>query len=209
MTPTHLSVSRKYDFLSRFYDFIWRHYTQKTISRAISLVRLKGNEKICDIGCGTGALEEALFILHPSLSMDACDISGRMVERARKKLGEKDNLSFFVGDFLNFPFEKEGHDLLFSLSNFHYFKNPEAILKKGYDMIKPGGEFVLVDWCRDGIRAKAYRFYMKFFDKSFCHVYTIEEINTLLAKTGWKVERVETFSIRCFWEMMAIRARRM
>src|SRR3989338_6033779 len=175
MSPTHLSVSRKYDFLSRFYDFIWRHYTRKTVSKAIALVRLKGNERVCDIGCGTGALEEALFILHPSLSMDACDISDRMVERARKKLGENDNLSFFVGDFLKIPFEKEKYDLLFSLSNFHYFKNPEAVLRKGHDIVKPEGELILVDWCRDGFRAKFYRSYMRIFDKSFCNVYTLDE----------------------------------
>ena len=208
MTEINSSVSQKYNVLSRFYDFIWRHYTKKTIGKAITMAGLKGREVLCDIGCGTGALEKSLLQVHPGLTVAACDVSVGMIARALKKLEGFSQITFYTGDLLQIPLEKGSFDCVFSLSNLHYFRDPEPIFRRAAELAKPGGVFILVDWRQNTLRGKLYQTFMRIVDRGFRKIYLPEEATLLFQKTGWRVERCETFSVRGFWTMMCLRARK-
>ncbi len=207
MTGINSSVSQKYDLLSRFYDFIWRHYTKKTIGKAIVFADLRGREAICDVGCGTGALEKRLLELHPGLTINACDISVGMIARAMKKLEGFSQVTFYTGDFLRTAVEKQVADVVFSLSNLHYFSDPVAVLQRAAEIVKPGGTFVLVDWVGSTFRGQFYQFWMRIIDQSFKKAYSLEELRGFFEMAGWTLEAEESFSVRGFWTMVAIRAR--
>lgn len=208
MTEINISVSKKYDVFSNIYDWFFKYYTRKTIAKAIQFAPLKGKEKICDIGCGTGALEQALLHLYPSLNISACDVSFGMMAKAIKKLHGFPQVTFYSGDFLQTPLEENGYDIVFTLSNLQYFFKPEAIFQKAFRLARPGGYLVLLDWTRLRLRSKIYEEIKGFLDKGFHKFYSITDTEILLKKTGWIPEAHENFSVQWFWNLMVLRARK-
>lgn len=201
-------VSRKYDLLAPLYDYIWRHYTHKTIKKALASAGLKGNETILDIGCGTGALEDRLVKMYVGQNIFACDVSSSSIDRAISKIPANPQVNFAVGDFLSMSIPNRQFDVVFSLSNLHYFTDPEKLLRKAHELAKPQASFVLVDWCRESFRSRFYQAILCRADKGFHRIYSLEEMKELFARTGWTVEEKEFFSIRGYWTMVAIRARK-
>lgn len=199
-------LTKKYDHLARFYDWWWKTYTINTVPRALHAAALTGRECICDIGCGTGALEVLLCERFPALTIDACDVSSGMIARAKQKLKGDAHVHFAEGDFLDLPWEANRYDALFSLSNFHYFSAPEAFLQKAFEISKPGGSLIILDWTRESLRARLYQAVMQSFDKSFQRVISRQELIAMLEQAGWRVMLNETFSIRLFWSLMLIKA---
>lgn len=203
----HKHVSRKYDLLAPIYDFIWRRYTRITTEKAIKLAGLKGGESVLDIGCGTGALEARLVQKHMGLKIFACDVSIASIDRAAEKLYSNPQVTFAAGDFLNIDISNKRFDVIFSLSNLHYFAHPEKFFLKARAAAKPGTVLVLVDWCRNGLRARFYQALLSRLDRGFQKIYSMSEMKELLADTGWIVEGEERFSVRGYWTMVAVKAR--
>lgn len=208
MPMTHRRVSRKYDLLAPLYDYIWRHYTHKTIKKALAAACLKGNETILDIGCGTGALEDKLVKMHTGQNIFACDVSPVSIDRAINKIPDTPQVDFEVGDFLNMVVPNRQFDVVFSLSNLHYFTDPEKLLRKAHELAKPKASFVLVDWCRESLRSRFYQRFLRSLDKGFKGIYSSTELKAMFTQTGWAVEEEEFFSIRGYWTMVAMRARK-
>ncbi|MDP2599862.1 MAG: class I SAM-dependent methyltransferase [Deltaproteobacteria bacterium] len=198
------SVRRKYNILAGLYDRIWPGYIRKTVAAAMEPLRLQGGETLLDIGCGTGALEKTLVEKWPSLKIVGVDISDDMLRRAQKKMAAFPDIVFKQGDFVETPLEKNCFDIAFSLSNFHYFANPEAVLQKVASLLKPGGLFILVDWNRDSFQGKLYNWYMDKADPSFVKSYTLNEMKTLLEKAGFRLQNNHFFKVGLRWRMMQI-----
>ena len=198
------AVRRKYNLIAGLYDRIWPGYIRKTIGAAMEPLYLKGQETLLDIGCGTGELEKALVQKWPSLKIVGVDISDDMLRRAQKKLDSFPSLVFKQGDFLETPLEEKGFDAAFSISNFHYFANPEAVLQKTASLLKPGSLFILVDWNRDSFQGKLYNWYMDKADPSFVKAYTLKEMKSLLEKSGFALKKSSFFKVGLRWRMMQI-----
>ena len=198
------AVRRKYNLISRLYDHIWPTYIKKTIGAAIKPLTLNGSETILDVGCGTGELEKALIQKHPGLNIVGIDLSDDMLEIARKKLGNYPNILFKQGDFLSGDFREGIFDIAFSISNLHYFSNPEATFQKVNRLLKNGGRFVIIDWNRDTFRGKFYNWYMSRGDPAFAKVYTTQEASEMLANHGFKVESLYDFRVGLLWHMMRL-----
>ena len=52
---------------------------------ALSLLPLDSEERLLDIGCGTGAFEELLVQKHPALEIHAIDVSEKQLSFARQR----------------------------------------------------------------------------------------------------------------------------
>ncbi len=102
----------------------------------------KGNFGMLDIGCGNGALLSAL-----ASRLDfgrGVDESAGIIERARLKNKDHDQLSFqkIYGPVL--PFEDATFDVVTSLMSFRYL-DWDPLLKEIKRVMKPGGKFLIID----------------------------------------------------------------
>ncbi|MBI4224668.1 MAG: class I SAM-dependent methyltransferase, partial [Deltaproteobacteria bacterium] len=165
-------------------------------------------EHLLNIGCGTGDLEKRLIQKHPGLRLTGIDLSQDMLERAREKLGGNPRIQFTEGNFLTVPLPENTFDAVFSISNLHYFADPEALFAKTRRLLKPGGTFILIDWNRKSLKGRLYQAYMSAFDPAFAKVYTMEETTRLLDKNGFQTEKTARFRVGLLWSMMRIVAKK-
>lgn len=205
---TAKAVRKKYNFLSTLYDWIWPHYIRKTIAKSLNAVPLNGNEKILDIGCGTGPLEVALLHRHPGVNILGIDLSREMLERAQQKLKNHPKVRLIEGDFVTTELGEQNFDVAFCLSNLHYFPKPQAIFEKTERLLKNGGTLVVIDWNRRSLKGKIYDWYMNLCDPGFVKAYRPDEVRSLLKAAGFHVEKTSFFYVFPSWSMMCLVAKK-
>ena len=107
----------------------------------------KPDTEVFEFACGTGstAIAHSPYVKH----ILAIDISSRMLEIAQGKAdaGNIENISFKQSTIEEFGETKETYDVAMAHSILHLLDNPEAALKKVYNMLKPGGIFVTSTVC--------------------------------------------------------------
>ena len=66
-----------------------------------------------------------------------------MIQKAREKAKNqsKDNIFFRTGELTEMEVEPESYDVVAAYNVLLYMKNQEEVLKKVYEVLKPGGIF--------------------------------------------------------------------
>ncbi|MGV8144773.1 MAG: class I SAM-dependent methyltransferase [Methanothermobacter sp.] len=103
--------------------------------------------EVLDLGCGTGNITIAVKKRYPNARVTCLDLAEHMIETAKYKLSQYDDVKFFVGDFSNFQFQK-GYDLIISSMALHHLKTDAdkiAVYQKIYNALKEGGAFYNAD----------------------------------------------------------------
>ncbi len=93
-------------------------------------------ERILDLGCGTGDLAKRLF--DQGTHVIGVDKSNNMIVQALEKYPE---IPFFVQDATLLPYTNE-FDAVFSNATLHWVTNPKQALECIFNSLKQGGRFV-------------------------------------------------------------------
>jgi ubiquinone/menaquinone biosynthesis C-methylase UbiE/DNA-binding transcriptional ArsR family regulator len=101
-----------------------------------------------DLGCGTGQVAEGLapYVRH----VIAVDGSGEMLQAARQRLREFDNVSIRRGDLEALPIEEAELDAAALVLVLHHLPQPGVVLREAARVVKPGGRLVVVDMLPHG-----------------------------------------------------------
>lgn len=102
----------------------------------ISLLSPQANEKILDLGCGTGDLSYEVSGF--GAEVIGIDASANMIAKAKDKYP---HLDFKLMDATKLDF-CEQFDAVYSNAVLHWIKEPQKVLKSVYAAIKPGGRFI-------------------------------------------------------------------
>lgn len=110
----------------------------------LALVKLQGNERVLDIGCGDGKVTAELAARVPRGAVLGIDPSQRMIEFAQGHFGpdQTPNLRFEVGDARTLAFREE-FDLVVSFNALHWAREHDQVLRGIRQALKPGGRAVL------------------------------------------------------------------
>lgn len=103
------------------------------VNKLISILQLRGNESILDLGCGDGILTEQLSFLVPEGYVLEIDASVGMIEKAEQNV--HDNLKFRHMDISEMDFDNE-FDVIFSNAALHWVKDHDKLLKNTYTALK-------------------------------------------------------------------------
>ena len=109
--------------------------------------------RVLDIGCGNGALLNALS--DRIASGIGVDESEAILERARKRNSEISNLKFELISGPKLPFEDASFDVVISLMSFRYL-DWDPLLAEIKRVTKPGGKFLVVDMVTVPVKTSEY-----------------------------------------------------
>lgn len=97
--------------------------------------------KVLDVACGTGVLIPD-YIKREVASVKGVDISPAMIERAREKFADANNVSFVCGDVMSTEFD-EKYDVIVVYNAFPHFADPEGVISRLSGLLAPNGRLTV------------------------------------------------------------------
>ena len=168
----------------------------------ISKIKIKGDERVLDIGCGDGKITAYIATLLPQGSVLGIDNSLDMIRFAQSRFPQSawPNLSFLYGDARDLHYLDE-FDLVVSFATLHWILDHRPVLEGIKRSLKPGGRL----FAQFGGRGNAGEFFrivdkriaegswaQYFRDFSFPYgFFAAEEYKDWLNQAGLKAKRVE------------------
>lgn len=168
----------------------------------LSILKLKGNERILDIGCGNGKTTAAIAERVPQGSVLGVDASAEMVAFANEHwTAVHPNLQFAVADARHLPFLHE-FDLVVSFNALHWISDQALPLRGIHQALKPEGKAQLrmvikgertciEDVIDETRKSPRWAGYFKDFRDPFMHL-TPEQYAALAEQQGFRVISLRT-----------------
>lgn len=122
-------------------DYAANSIVQQTWARElIAMLKLRGNERILDVGCGDGKVTAEIARTVPKGEAVGVDASPHMIEFARKAFPppKVPNLEFHVMDAREIQFLRR-FDVVFSNAALHWMDDHRAFLRGAASVLKSGG----------------------------------------------------------------------
>ncbi|MFX1396735.1 MAG: GNAT family N-acetyltransferase [Promethearchaeota archaeon] len=139
------NISHDYDELT---PKLIPYYNEMLISLINSIPFEKQEQiKIVDLGCGTGNLSKLIKTRFPNSRLTCIDISQNMIELAKEKLSEYNNVEFLINDFNTLSFTTQ-YDVIVSSLAIHHLNTDEDKIEfytKIYEALNQGGAFYNMD----------------------------------------------------------------
>ncbi len=148
-------ITRFTDLLGklRFYDLLakWTAGEKgKTfLERIVELAELNGNEKILDVGCGTGILACKIAKEYNNVLLYGIDISENLINLAKRKVSKNGyNIDFRVGSVLELPYKKNTFDVVLTSIMFHQLDigEKQKAVEEIYRVLKYNGRYVAAEF---------------------------------------------------------------
>lgn len=127
--------AEKYDEYATLQDQIAKSVLKK--------VTLQGNEKVLDVGCGSGRNVARFAQQVPDGEVVGIDASQEMVTFAQDEYKELENVSFIHLSATDLAYENE-FDVVGSFFCLHWIETHEDVLRAMIRALKPGGTLILV-----------------------------------------------------------------
>ena len=193
------STAAEYALLAETYDRRWRAYIEGSIRETVARTDLNPDDKILDIGTGTGALVNALLEKSPTIESTGVDPSPEMLAHAKTKL--KNRATLIVAPAEHLPFENEEFDAIVSSSSLHFWEDKTKGLAETHRVLKPGGRLTLTDWCADDLIMRIRDGYLKI-TRNQSPALTTDALRSALKTSGFDIRRIDRYRISWNWALM-------
>ena len=156
-----------YKYLSKVYDQVNRfNWTPEMRTEALSWLEIEPDDRVLDVGCGTGFGTEGL--LEHVETVHGLDQSIHQMQKAFEKFGKHDRVRFYRGDAERLPFAADTFDVVWSSGSIEYWPNPVAGLTELRRVAKPGGQVLVVgpDYPHNPVLQRLADAIMLFYDEA-------------------------------------------
>ncbi len=111
--------------------------------RLVRFLEPRGDERVVDVGAGTGALALALAPLVREVV--AVDLVPELVAEGRRRAAGVSNVTFLAADGARLPFGEGEFDVAATLRTLHHVPRPELIVAELARVTRLGGQVLIVD----------------------------------------------------------------
>jgi len=143
-------------------------------------------ESLLDVGCGTGALLEAVAAALPGGRLYGVDLSVQMVAIAQRCLGEAAVITVADADAETLPLPDGAVDVVTCVDSFHHYPHPDAALLEIRRVIRPGGSLILAEWCMPAPTRRLMNSFIHRLPDGDVRVYSRKELCRLTAAAGFR-----------------------
>lgn len=187
---------------AQFWDRIARSYARRPVQNAkayretldATRAHLSPHDKVLEIGCGTGST--ALILAEHVAQITATDISAEMIAIANEK-SAPENVRFLQAGA---EAKVEGDtplDAVLAFNTLHILDDPEAVIGRVFQALKPGGVFISKSAClRDmNIFIRVMIRAMQMVGKApAVSSFTSPELHAMFTRTGFEIVESRTFA---------------
>ena len=147
-----MGIAEYYDSVAQYWDDdLPEEKFARHVAAMLSVPR--GGCYVLDVGCGSGAMLLELADCGAS-DIQGIDVSGKMVELARKRCAFDPRISVDQKDFLSHIVT--GYDVMIAFNSYHHFPNPEEFLYRAHSLLLNGGRLtVAFPYDRDGTNTRS------------------------------------------------------
>ena len=136
----------KHDIYEVYPDWEYKRILEKT-----RITEEKKDQKVLDVGCGSGAF--TIRLAQMGFQTVGVDISPRMIEVAKKLTLERErererlkNVEYYVSDLLNLPFDVNSFDIIFAGAALHHLPDDlDKCAVEFYRILKPNGKVFMFE----------------------------------------------------------------
>ena len=186
------------DDAQRTFDRWAGSYERDPFSRAIARVQrealealeLRGEDRMLDVGCGTGAaVRAAAEVAERAVGVD---LSPKMLAEARERAQGLSNAEFVEGDSENLPFGDGEFTAVLCTTSLHHYPRPDVAAREFVRVLAPGGRVIVGDMTSDSVAVKIADFVCRKVEKGHVRFHRAEELGAMLADAG--LERAQARS---------------
>lgn len=162
--------------------------------------------RILELGCGTGFLTKGLIQIFPQAQITALDISSNMLSIAEEYCESTSQITWVEADAREFEFS-ESYDLILASSSLQWMEPLDALLPKIRSALLPQGRFLFLIMLKETF-SELHELRRELFPKKlpFSSFREATEIETLLQKSGFKIENSDVSSLErravSGWELL-------
>ena len=175
-------------------DHLYKDSIPKRLNLVNSFIKLDGDVKILDVGCGEGSLGKLLKQNYGNhIHITGIDISEKALEMASNYYDETHRIDL-ENDDISENFNQTNFDYIVCVEVIEHLFYPDKLLIKFKDMIKGTGylitsfpNFAFYKYrveCLKGIFPEEQHLYN---DLEHFHYFTMPSFNTLLNNSGWEI----------------------
>jgi ubiquinone/menaquinone biosynthesis C-methylase UbiE len=155
-------------------------------SVVISLLNLKENVCILDIGCGTGwALGQAANLIDNKGTFYGVDLAEKMIGKAKENFKGRENFHFLKANAEEIPLEDNQFDIIICTNSFHHYLHPDKALKEMYRLLKHQGKIYILDPISDSWFGRILAKIAPLFERSAVKSYSTKEFKKLITSSGF------------------------
>jgi ubiquinone/menaquinone biosynthesis C-methylase UbiE len=119
---------------------------------------------VLEVGCGVGlTLRQIIGLTKERVRVTGCDIDPEMLRLAaevnRQEMGGR--VSLVCNGDNSLPFATDAFDLVFSEGSLHHFDDARSMISEMWRVLKPGGNFVIIDANPESLLAMGYAAYVE------------------------------------------------
>ena len=197
------STRKIYDVHAMFYDATFGRLVRRRIERAIKHMNIADNDKVLDLGIGTG-VSMNFYPRHARLI--GIDLSGGMLREARKKIRDMslDRAFVFQANALDLPFADSTFDHVFISHVISVVSDPVRLVREAQRVAKPGARIVIVNHFQSTNR------FIALLEKWMCPLCTKLgwrsdlALNELIRSTGVEIDYRYKLESIDLWETVVI-----
>jgi ubiquinone/menaquinone biosynthesis C-methylase UbiE len=116
----------------------------------LELMQLRPDERVLDVGSGSGWFCRQMASLVPQGSVAGVDVSDEMVRRAKRVTGENSRVTFATGTAEKLPAPDGAFTRVVSVESAYYWPDPARGLREIFRVLAPGGSaWVLINYYHD------------------------------------------------------------
>ncbi|MBE9118017.1 class I SAM-dependent methyltransferase [Lusitaniella coriacea LEGE 07157] len=134
-------ASKNYDKTEERFEYIHKKARENTKKH------LKDSHIVMDYGCGTGTA--SCEFSSQVKEIQGIDISSEMIRIAKEKavVSKIKNVNFEKADLFEDKFQNESFDVILTFNMLHTVPNPQNIVHRINDLLKPDGLFISITPC--------------------------------------------------------------
>ena len=113
------------------------------------LGKVDDGDVVLDLGCGTGRY--TAIIADSVRHVTAADMAPAMLDEARKKLGDRNDVAVRKEDCFSTSFKDCSFDVVLLANLLHIVSWPEWVIREAFRLIRPGGRVLVIDYTGKGM----------------------------------------------------------